>query len=196
MKIHKTKRNLALSLAAAAALLAACGGGFLANVGGQLTGLGSGLSVTLQNNLSDKLTLSSNQSFTFPTTLAAGASYSVTVLTQPTGQTCTVSNGSGTINTQGNSVTNVAVSCTSTVTLGGTLSGLPTSTLVTLLNQSGSTTTTLTTNGPFTLQGSWNVGASYSIVVSQQPSGHTCVVTNGSGVVSASGNTAINVSCQ
>jgi uncharacterized repeat protein (TIGR03803 family) len=40
----------------------------------------------------------------------AGATYAVTVKTQPTGETCTVSNGSGTIATA--SVTNIAVSCT------------------------------------------------------------------------------------
>ena len=38
-----------------------------------------------------------NGSFTFATALAAGAAYSVTVKTNPSGQSCTVSSGSGTV---------------------------------------------------------------------------------------------------
>lgn len=48
-------------------------------------------------------------SFTFPTPLADGTPYAVTVLIQPTGQTCTVANGTGTI--AGADVTDVAVTC-------------------------------------------------------------------------------------
>jgi hypothetical protein len=48
-------------------------------------------------------------SFTFPTLVTSGSVYAVTVGTQPTGQTCTVSNGTGTANA---SVTNVTVTCT------------------------------------------------------------------------------------
>ena len=194
MKRIWTKTPLAVVLTTA--MVVGCGGGLLASVGGQLTGLGSGLSVTLQNNLGDSLTLSKNQSFVFPSVLAPGATYSVTVLTQPTGQSCSVANGTGTINAQADAVTNIAVSCLSSLTLGGTLSGLTTGTLVTLLNQSTSSTTTLTANGAFTLQGTWTAGTAYNIVVSQQPSGHTCVVGNGVGVISASGNTPITVTCQ
>jgi hypothetical protein len=52
-------------------------------------------------------------SFTFPTPLAAGTNYNVTVKTQPSGKICSVSNGEGVI---GNSdVTSVVVSCTNPV---------------------------------------------------------------------------------
>ena len=67
-------------------------------LGGTVSGLkGSGL--VLQNNGGDSLTISTNSTFTFATTLANGAGYSVAVLTQPTGpaQTCTVDNGTGTV---------------------------------------------------------------------------------------------------
>jgi hypothetical protein len=76
-------------------------------VGGTVTGLGSGKAVVLQNNGGSGLTVSANGSFNFVSEIGAG--YVVTVLTQPTGQTCRVSNGSGTANSN---VTNVAVSCT------------------------------------------------------------------------------------
>jgi FlgD Ig-like domain len=81
-------------------------------VGGTVSGLNG--SLVLQNNGGDNLTLTTNGSFTFPTPLANGSPYAVTVLTQPAGQNCTVSNGSGVIN--GASITNVAAVCTGTGT--------------------------------------------------------------------------------
>ena len=53
---------------------------------------------------------SARRPFTFGTQLASGAAYAVTVQTNPSGQTCTVASGSGTIASA--NVTNVAVSCT------------------------------------------------------------------------------------
>ena len=60
----------------------------------------SGLTGTLvlQDNGGDNLTITSNGSFTFLTKLAPGSTYSVTVLTQPSGETCSVAGGSGTAN--------------------------------------------------------------------------------------------------
>jgi hypothetical protein len=83
-------------------------------VGGTLTGLPAGDTVTLQDNGSDNLTLSTNRTFTFPTALPNGHAYSVTVsgTSGGTPTTCTVTaNGSGTIS--GANVTNVAVQCSS-----------------------------------------------------------------------------------
>lgn len=98
-------------------IMAACGGGgggttttTTYTVGVTLSGLaGSGL--VLQNNSSDDLTVSADGSFTFATGLANAATYSVTVKTQPSNptQTCSVSNGTGTISAA--NVTNVAVTC-------------------------------------------------------------------------------------
>ncbi len=48
-------------------------------VGGTLTGLPAGDTVTLQDNGGDDLTLSTNGTFTFPTALPNGQTYSVTV---------------------------------------------------------------------------------------------------------------------
>ncbi|MEH6584815.1 MAG: hypothetical protein V7754_23035, partial [Halioglobus sp.] len=47
--------------------------------------------------------------FTFATLVANSSPYAVTVLTQPTGQTCTVTAGSGAV--AGANVTSVAVNC-------------------------------------------------------------------------------------
>ena len=62
----------------------------------------------LRDNGGDDLTVTANGSFTFATKLASGAAYNVTVKTNPSGQTCSVANGSGTIAAA--DITNVAVS--------------------------------------------------------------------------------------
>ena len=64
------------------------------NISGSMSGL-AGL-VTISND-GDSLLLTANSNFTFANEVSAGQTYSVTVLSQPTGQTCIVSNGSGTI---------------------------------------------------------------------------------------------------
>lgn len=77
------------------------------SLGGQVSGLNG--SVILQNNGADNLVLTSNGNFTFATQLEAGARFSVTVLVQPSGQNCTVSNGDGTM--ADNPVTGINVIC-------------------------------------------------------------------------------------
>ena len=77
------------------------------SVGGSVSGLSG--TVVLQDNSGDDLTLTANGSFAFATKLADGAAYNVTVKTNPSGQTCSVANGTGTIAAA--DVTNVAVTC-------------------------------------------------------------------------------------
>jgi hypothetical protein len=84
------------------------------SVGGTVSGLTG--TVLLQDNGGDDLSVAANGSFTFPTQLASGAAYAVTVKAQPSGQTCTVSGGTGTVGSV--NVTSVAVTCT---TSGGRL---------------------------------------------------------------------------
>ncbi len=79
-------------------------------VGGTVSGLlGSG--AVIQLNGGNDLILSGDDSFTFVPAVADASSYSVTVLTQPgaPGQTCTVTNGSGTVS--GANITDVTVTC-------------------------------------------------------------------------------------
>jgi hypothetical protein len=85
------------------------------SVGGSVSGLTSGgcnataTPVTLILNNGATVT-SSGGSFTFPATLFNDDTYNISVAIQPSGQTCTVSDGSGKIN--GANVSNVSVSCT------------------------------------------------------------------------------------
>ena len=79
-------------------------------MGGSVSGLGNGLTLALLKNGSDLLSLTANGSFTFATPMAAG-SYVVSIGTQPVGQSCVITNGSGTVGTS--NVTNISVTCSS-----------------------------------------------------------------------------------
>ena len=90
-------------------------------LGGTVTGLTAGQSVTLRNNGGSALTITANGSFAFSNTLFDGAGYSVTALTQYS-KTCTVANGTGTATAN---VSDVVVSCSGPIsyvvsTLAGT----------------------------------------------------------------------------
>jgi hypothetical protein len=88
-------------------------------LGGTLIGLGASASVQVLNG-TDTLTVSANGAFTLPTAILSGGSYTVTVGTPTSTQTCAVQNGTGTVSTA--NVTNVVVYCTYNVT-AATLNG-------------------------------------------------------------------------
>jgi hypothetical protein len=177
----------------AALALTACGGSEDASLGGTLGGLPSNTSVTLQNNGASNLTLGANGSFWFSGTLSPGSAYSVTVLAQPVGASCSVSNATGTIDSVGSDVDDVVVSCTSTASITGTVSGLASGTSVTLAN--GSLSLAVAGNGAFAFPGVLAAGTAYNVVVTTQPAGQSCTVTNGSGTVVSGTATAVVVSC-
>ncbi|HDZ88391.1 MAG TPA: hypothetical protein ENH38_07225, partial [Nitrospirae bacterium] len=158
-------------------------------VGGSVTGLSG--AVVLRNNGGDDLTITSDGAFTFSTALADGSGYNVTVQTQPAGQTCTVSNGTGTVS--GANVANVTVTCSvNTYTVGGTVTGL--SGTVVLQNNSGDDLA-ITSDGTFSFSTALADGSSYNVTVKTQPAGQSCFVTNGSGTVSGADVTDIQVGC-
>ena len=104
------------------ATCAPAGGNFTISVA--TTGLTSG-SLVVQDSKSDSLTFTTNNTQTFATSYASGSTYSVTVVTQPAGLTCTLSsNSSGTISS------NVTV----TATCAKTGTGLTVSVAVTGLS--------------------------------------------------------------
>ncbi len=158
-------------------------------VGGSLTSLSG--TIAIQNNGTDTLSLSANGVFTFPTAVSNGSTYSVTILTQPSGQTCTVSNSSGTIN--GSNITNVQIACVSTYTVGGTISGLSGGTVT--IQNNGTDTLARAANGTYTFSHALTNGSSYSVLVTNNPSGQTCTVSNGSGVISGANVTTVGIAC-
>ncbi len=163
-------------------------------IGGAVTGLASGQQVTLNNNASDPLTVNADGTFTFPAAVAFNGSYAVTVGTQPTGQMCTVSNGSGAGVVAG--ITNVAVTCsTNTYAIGGAITGLIAGQQVTLNNNAGDPLT-VNADGSFNFPTAVTFNGSYAVTVGTQPVNQTCTVTNGSGsgVVANIANVAVTCS--
>jgi hypothetical protein len=80
-------------------------------IGGTVINLvGPGVGLQLQDNGGDSLLVNANGTFTFPTPLARGTAYDVTVHIQPSApaQTCAVTHGRGTATAN---VSSVAVDC-------------------------------------------------------------------------------------
>lgn len=201
----------ATSLWLAALLLAACSGGVGSTdttasatasqftVGGSVTGL-SGSNLVLQNNGGDDLPVAANGTFTFPTALISGDSYSVSVLSEPSkpSQTCIVINGSGTMGS-GN-VTGIALLCTdkttTTDTIGGTAVGILGTGLV--LQDNNGDNLVVAANGPFTFATPLASGVSYAVSVLSPPLSpyQDCAIANGAGTTGSNDITNVAVSCK
>lgn len=163
----------------------------LYTINGTVSGLGPN-SVTLQNNGADDLDVNANGAFVFDTALPDGSSYDVTVLTQPTGQTCGVTNGFGTIN--GSDVLGVTVTCADSVyTVGGIVTGLTGTGLA--LQNNGSDSLTIAASGDFMFATGLLSGEDYLVTVSAQPAGQNCVVSFGSGTIATADATDVAVDC-
>ena len=175
-----------------------CGNTF--TVSGNVSGLqGSGL--VLQDNGGDNLAVGGTGAvaFTFATPLAGGTSYAVTILTQPSnpGQTCTVSNGSGTAT--GN-ITTVQITCPQTgFTIGGTLVGLvngPGDT-VELMNNGGDNLLVTGNNTNFIFPTLVTSGGAYLVSIFAQPTSQPqgCAIIGYQGVATFNISNVI-IDCQ
>jgi hypothetical protein len=166
------------------------------SIGGTVVGLqGSGL--VLRNNGADDLAVGANGSFTFASELASGATYNVTVRTQPSNpnQACTVTNGHGTVGS--GDVGNVVVSCSaSDFSVGGTVRDLEGTDLV--LRNNGGDDLTIDASGTFVFDTALPTGARYDVTIARQPRDptQTCTVSNGSGFVGQGNVTNIVVECE
>jgi len=201
--IQKTLLFALLVLAASFGFGWACNSGTLPNgnytVGGTIVGLEG--DIVLQNNLGDNLAASSEGSFTFSTPLTTGNAYSVSVLTQPAGQTCTVGDGSGTI---GNTnITNVTVTCSSEegFTVSGNLTGLVGGKIFLELfvqTSEGVEYTSLETSsdGSFTFTGTYADGATYYVdIASTTITNQHCNVGNETGNINGANITNVTIEC-
>jgi hypothetical protein len=164
-------------------------------VGGTVSGI-SGTGLVLRNNGGDDLSVNANGTFTFASSLESGASYDVSIQTQPSGpaQTCTVTGSTGTI--ESGNIVSVAVNCvTDTFTVGGTVSGLNGVGLV--LQDNGGDDLAINANGTFAFATPLADLSAYAVTVRTQPTGpsQTCTVSNGSGNVAGANATNVAVSC-
>ncbi len=162
-------------------------------VGGTVSGL-SGSGLVLQNNGGDDLPVAADGDFRFTSPVPSGDGYNVTVLNQPTGPTCSVSSGTGTV--EGENVATVTVNCSAdTYNIGGTVNGLLGSGLT--LRKNGTDILTIAGNGSFVFNTALAGGTSYIVAVAVQPTNpaQTCTVTDGFGTVAASNVTSVIVDC-
>ncbi len=168
--------------------------------------------IKLQNNGSDDLVRFIDGSYAFATPMPPGSAYSVTIATQPQtpDQTCTVSNGSGTMGSS--DVTNVTIDCPypPARSVGGTITGM-TGTGLDLTyfapNLGVQLGTAAITGNSFVFAASDTSaisGTSYSISVRIHPAGQTCYFTGPGaiagtsfvgGTVGATDVTDLNLTC-
>ena len=164
-------------------------------VGGSVSGL-AGTGLVLQDNLGNDLPIASSGNFVFTTPISAGGAYSVTVKTQPTNawQTCSVSNGSGTVAAA--NITGVAVACvTNTYAVGGSVTGLVGAGLV--LENNGTDDVSVTASGSFAFANLVASGNAYAVTVKAQPTSpsQTCTPTAASGTVTNAPITTVAITC-
>lgn len=159
----------------------------------QLSGSGLVLHLDYGTGTEDVSPASGDTSFAFTSAVPYGADYVVSVDAQPTGvsQTCTVSNGSGTL--PDNDVTDVSVSCvTNTYTIGGAVTGLTGTGLILRLNGAND----LPVNGSsFTFATPLPSGSSYTVTLATQPSDQICTLANATGTVTNANITDVIVDC-
>jgi hypothetical protein len=111
LKEHMNAIKISLAIASLT-FLVACGDNsnsepILAGpISGTVIGLSNGNELVVQNNDTNTTVVSVNGNFSFATPVSDQESYSVTVLTQPTSQICTVLNGNGT-----GAMVNLSITC-------------------------------------------------------------------------------------
>ncbi|MEO7326439.1 MAG: carboxypeptidase-like regulatory domain-containing protein [Dokdonella sp.] len=166
-------------------------------IGGSVTGLTTSGLVLAATAGSQTVTVPSGAaSYQFPTAVPTGTAYTVSVQTQPTGQTCSVANASGTIANA--NVTNANVTCTTNLySIGGSISGLTGSVLLKLDSTTPTTTQTqaFAANGSFTFASTLAFGSGWTVSIATQPTGQTCAVTSGSGANLSANVTTVQVTC-
>jgi hypothetical protein len=163
-------------------------------VGGTIAGLFSQDALQLALNGSPQTF--DPPAFTFATPVASGASYSVTVVMNPTtpiAETCSVAMGMGTV--QGSKV---AVTCVvNSYTVAGTVTGYA-GTGLQLSNGTSTITVPATDSGTasFTFPALAS-GQTYSVTVTAPPTGPGayCTVSNDSGTIGSSNVTGVQVTC-
>jgi hypothetical protein len=181
--IHSAARLAAANVLCVLAL-GACseGSDSTVPVGGSVSGLAEGASLVLQNKGGDDTTVTTNGPFTFPTPVAAGAAYSVTVQAQPFGQTCVASDAGG-IAHKGDTIS-VPVACSlNAYAIGVTVAGLTGTGLV--LQNNGGDPLAIDANGASQFSAPLDSGSDYAVTVLAQPAGQQCTVVDGEGTVGA-----------
>ncbi len=162
-------------------------------LGGKVIGLvGKGL--VLADNLGEALPVGVNGDFVFARKYAPGATFAVTIGTQPSEpvQECKVEAGTGTIGQQ--DFMQVVINCSDGFLVGGVASGLEGTATLTL---NGTTTLDVSANGMFAFPTALLPGATYDVTIAAQPTApsQTCVLSNASGAIATQNVNSILLVC-
>ncbi|WCL50069.1 hypothetical protein [Leptospira sp. GIMC2001] len=163
----------------------------------QVSGL-SGSGLVIQVNSSSDLNVREDGQYEFDRTFKANEAYNVSILTQPNDpiQECSVAGGNGVFGS-GN-VTSVLINCAADrFAIGGSITGLEGITGITITNNGGDSLTIFSPNAEFAFPTTLVAGVSYNVEISAQPNHpiQNCTITNGSGTISETDITNINISC-
>jgi hypothetical protein len=212
------KSILALCALTLAAGLSACGGGTSSHtIGGTVTGLQYGPLVLVTNGMEVSIKAQLDGSgnpvattYAFPNQLEYGEAYHVmlktgtdasgnTISLQPPHQVCMPSSepGNSTADTAGRlSVVKADFVCVlASHTIGGTINNLTGSGLKLINGSDGGEVAPAAGAASFTFSKEVTFNTTYGVVISSQPSGQTCTVTNGAGTMADVAVTSIVVNC-
>ncbi len=160
-------------------------------VGGSVSGLSAAGLVLTDGRDPFSIPLGAT-TFALPMALPDGARYAISVQTQPSGLSCAVTDGSGTV--RDGPVTGILVICAaSAFTIGGSVSGLGTSGLV--LANGVDSLAVMANAVQFSMPAALPSGAAYQLSVRMHPPAVACSVANGSGTVGSSAVDDVAVSC-
>ncbi|MCW7487467.1 LamG-like jellyroll fold domain-containing protein [Leptospira meyeri] len=141
------------------------------NIGGVVSGLLPGTSVTLTNN-QESVTVATDGNFTFPTKLSSGQNYNVSFVTNGAGLTCSIANAQGVV--QSSDITNISITCglgANFYEVGVNVSGLSGS--ITVQNN-GAETLNIGTNGLTKFTTLIATGSNYAVALTAVPLGTVC----------------------
>ena len=167
------------------------------SVGGSVSGLEVGQTVVLGLGM-EQLPVSDNTTFVFVGELENGEGYDVQVDTQPANAVCTVTDGSGVINSA--DVTNVAVDCQPAFAIGGSVDGLNALETVTVMLDSSALggvneSLVLGDNAAFAFDQLLPDSSDYTVTLVSDTTANGCSLSNGTGTVSGIDIGSITVSC-
>lgn len=188
--------------------LVGCGGGVseqrvgpVANpitFGGTVAGLNAGNQVVLRlqhHNWAASGTIATNGVFAIEQiNVASPLPYSLTVASQPAGQNCSVTNGSGEAIPE-TTISNMIVDCSSsTYNVAVTVSGVIASGSYLVMGNGTDSLLVRYSDITYNLNTPLTSGSPYAVTVQTQPAGQTCTVFNGNGVINIA-NIGVTVEC-
>lgn len=152
----------------------------------EVTGVAYGLqgSLQLSNNDTDTIRITNSDpeeasSFGFNTKLEEGDAFDVEIAADPAGQTCTLRDEEAASGVVGTANVELIVDCEfNTYAIGGTVTGLD-GTLVLTLNEGETSSEEISvTQDTFSFTGEFDVGFAYNVGIKTQPDGQTCELNN------------------